>query len=56
VIGNASALTPGKDSAREIREYFIPELTDWKTDRDAKRNAFERLLTDLRSLPLIERR
>jgi len=37
----------GKDSAREIREYFIPDFTNWK-DHDAYRHAFERL--DDRSL------
>jgi hypothetical protein len=39
----------GKDSAREIREYFIPDFTQWKTDSDAYKMAFERLLKDLRS-------
>jgi TIR domain/Pentapeptide repeats (8 copies) len=37
----------GKDSAREIREYFIPDFSDWK-DRDAYRTAFQRLLRDLK--------
>jgi uncharacterized protein YjbI with pentapeptide repeats len=36
----------GKDSAREIREYFIPDFTDWK-DHDAFEVAFARLLKDL---------
>lgn len=36
----------GKDSAREIREYFIPDFSDWKED-DAYRRAFDRLLKDL---------
>jgi hypothetical protein len=39
----------GKDSAREIREYFIPHFSLWKTDHDAYSKAFERLLKDLRS-------
>ena len=36
----------GKDSAREIREYFIPDFSDWK-DHDAYKKAFDRLLEDL---------
>jgi len=36
----------GKDSAREIREYFIPDFSNWK-DHDAYRIAFDRLLKDL---------
>jgi uncharacterized protein YjbI with pentapeptide repeats len=36
----------GKDSAREIREYFIPDFSNWK-DHDAYRLAFDRLLKDL---------
>jgi TIR domain/Pentapeptide repeats (8 copies) len=38
----------GKDSAREIREYFIPDFSNWK-DHDSYQNAFERLLKDLRA-------
>jgi len=38
----------GKDSAREIREYFIPDFSHWKTDHDAYARALERLLKDLR--------
>jgi len=37
----------GKDSAREIREYFIPDFSDWK-DHDSYQTAFQRLLKDLR--------
>jgi TIR domain/Pentapeptide repeats (8 copies) len=37
----------GKDSAREIREYFIPDFSNWK-DREAYRTAFQRLLRDLK--------
>ena len=36
----------GKDSAREIREYFIPDFSNWK-DHDAYKLAFDRLLNDL---------
>jgi hypothetical protein len=40
----------GKDSAREIREYFIPDFSNWK-DHDAYRKAFDRLLDDLHGKP-----
>jgi hypothetical protein len=36
----------GKDSAREIREYFIPDFSNCK-NRDSYQQAFERLLKDL---------
>ena len=29
----------GKDSAREIREYFIPDFSNWK-DHDSYQRAF----------------
>jgi hypothetical protein len=38
----------GKDSAREIREYFIPDFSRWK-DHDTYIKAFDRLLRDLKS-------
>ena len=38
----------GKDSAREIREYFIPDFSDWK-HHDAYQPAFARLLRDLKA-------
>ena len=38
----------GIDSAREIREYFIPDYSSWK-DHDSYTKAFERLLRDLKS-------
>jgi TIR domain/Pentapeptide repeats (8 copies) len=38
----------GKDSNREIREYFIPDFTDWK-NHDNYQHAFERLLKDLKA-------
>jgi hypothetical protein len=38
----------GKDSAREVREYFIPDFSSWK-DPKAYKPAFERLLKDLRA-------
>jgi uncharacterized protein YjbI with pentapeptide repeats len=37
----------GKDSAREIREYFIPDFSNWK-NYDAYQAAFRRLLHDLK--------
>ena len=37
----------GKDSARELREYFIPDFCNW-TDLLSYQTAFERLLKDLR--------
>lgn len=37
----------GKDSAREVREYFIPDFTYWK-DHDAFELEFAKLLRDLR--------
>ncbi len=36
----------GKDSAREIREYFIPDFSDWK-NHDSYKAAFDRLIRDL---------
>jgi uncharacterized protein YjbI with pentapeptide repeats len=38
----------GKDSAREIREYFIPDFSKWK-EHDEYKKAFDRLLRDLKS-------
>ena len=40
----------GIDSAREIREYFIPDFSNWK-DHDAYTAAFERLVRDLKAEP-----
>ena len=37
----------GKDSAREIREYFIPDFSNWR-DHDSYRRALNRLIADLR--------
>lgn len=36
----------GKDSAKEIREYFIPDFSNWK-NHDAYQQAFDRLLQHL---------
>lgn len=38
----------GKDSAREIREYYIPDFSNWK-DHDSYQKVFGRLLADLKS-------
>jgi uncharacterized protein YjbI with pentapeptide repeats len=38
----------GKSSAREIREYFIPDFSNWK-DHDAYQVAFQRLVRDLKA-------
>lgn len=38
----------GKDMAREVREYFIPDFTRWK-DQNAYQKAFDRLLRDLKA-------
>jgi hypothetical protein len=37
----------GKDSAGEIREYFIPDFSNW-TDYESYRASFQRLLKDLK--------
>lgn len=38
----------GRDMAREIRAYYIPDFSDWK-DHDAFEEAFGRLLRDLKA-------
>lgn len=38
----------GKDLAREVREYFIPDFSNWK-EHDAFEKAFEKLLRDLKA-------
>jgi hypothetical protein len=38
----------GKDLAVEVREYYIPDFSDWK-DHDAFEGAFARLLCDLKA-------
>jgi hypothetical protein len=38
----------GKDSAREVREYFIPDFSNWK-DHDSYQKSFDRLLKDLKA-------
>ena len=38
----------GKDSAREIREYFIPDFSNWRS-HDSYKKGFDRLLRDLKA-------
>ena len=38
----------GKDLAVEVREYFIPDFSNWK-DHDAFEKAFGRLQQDLKA-------
>src|SRR3974390_1597948 len=38
----------GKDSARDIREYFIPDFSNWK-EHDSYRVAFDKLVKDLKA-------
>jgi hypothetical protein len=37
----------GRDSAREIREYFIPDFSNWK-DHDSYQAVFQRLVRDFK--------
>jgi len=39
----------GKDIALEIREYYIPDFTNWKTNQDLYRKEFKKLLKSLQS-------
>jgi hypothetical protein len=43
----------GKDLAIEVREYFIPDFSNWK-DHDAFEAAFDRLLHDLKANDLTD--
>ena len=40
----------GKDMAVEIREYFIPDFTNWK-DHDAFEATYQRLMKDFKPAP-----
>ena len=40
----------GKDSAREIREFFIPDFSNWK-DHDSYQQVLDRLVRDLKAAP-----
>jgi uncharacterized protein YjbI with pentapeptide repeats len=39
----------GKDSAREIREYYIPDFSNWDRDNRAYQKEFEKLVTALKA-------
>jgi hypothetical protein len=38
----------GKDSAREIREFYVPDFSNWK-DHDSYQKEVDRLLRDLKA-------
>jgi hypothetical protein len=38
----------GKDLAVEVREYFVPDFSNWK-DHDSYQQALDRLLRDLKA-------
>ena len=42
----------GKDSAKEIREYYIPDFSNWQDDREYKQ-AFTKLARDLKKSGII---
>ena len=39
----------GKDSAREIREYYIPDFSEWARDHGAYQKALGKLVSDLKA-------
>ena len=39
----------GRDSAVEIREYLIPNFSTWKTNHDAYKENFDRLVKSLQT-------
>jgi hypothetical protein len=39
----------GTDSAREIREYYIPDFTNWNSDHASYKKEFDRLRRDLKA-------
>ena len=41
-------LLTGKDSAREVREYFVPDFSNW-TDYGSYQAAFQQLVKDLKA-------
>lgn len=38
----------GRDLAGEIREYFIPDFSEWRTDPQSYSQSLKRLLSDLK--------
>jgi len=45
---SAQNMCPRRDLAVEVREYFIPDFSDWK-DSGSFEHAFDRLLRDLKA-------
>jgi hypothetical protein len=41
-------ISTGIDLAEEVRQYFIPDFSNWK-DHDSFQKAFDRLLKDLKA-------
>jgi hypothetical protein len=39
----------GEDTAQEIREYFVPDFSDWKTNHDSYQQSFEKVVAALKS-------
>lgn len=39
----------GEDTAREIREYFVPDFSTWKTDHDGYQRSFEKVVAALKN-------
>ncbi len=39
----------GKDSAREVREFYVPDFSLWKADHDTYKKEFGKLLRDLKA-------
>ena len=39
----------GKDSAREIREYYIPDFSGWERDHAGYQREFEKLVAALKA-------
>ena len=53
MVGSQDHLTcfdadSGKDLAAEVREYYIPDFSNWK-DHDSFESEFDKLLRDLRA-------
>ncbi len=42
-------ISTGIDLAEEIRQYFIPDFSNWK-DHDSYQAAFQRLVGDLKAV------
>lgn len=39
----------GEDTAREIREYFLPNFSDWKSNHDAYHRSLQKIVVALKS-------